>query len=185
MDAFATYSDLEARLNKTFTSDERAWIAILLEDASTYLREDVIGFQIYPQDTVTFSSRPKNCEVFIPQLPIVEIVSVQRSAVDVPYTEGDNYIKVHGDDPVDITFTFGYAVPPEGLSRWACVLVSETLLALQLELGLTFGGLTSIQIDDFRASFQVNYPGGMQLDARNVQELRRQYGSNIWLSDLR
>ena len=70
VDAFATYEDLEARLNRAFTVEEQSWVTTLLEDASTYLRDDVIGFQVYPQEQVTFTAWPDaGCQVVLPPSP--------------------------------------------------------------------------------------------------------------------
>ena len=55
MEAFATVEEFAARLNRTFTTPEETWITTLLEDASTYLREDVIGLQVFPQESATFN----------------------------------------------------------------------------------------------------------------------------------
>lgn len=182
VDAFATYTDLEARLNRTFTSGERAWLTTLLEDASTYLRDDVIGQQVYPQTTSKFTAYPDGWEVILPAEPVISITSVVRDGVtlvlDSDYTRRDSTLTFTSDEPVDITFTYGYSAAPESLKRWACVLVSQVLIPLEQNLGLTVGGLSSVQIDDFKAAFaDAGEMTGITLSERNVKLLRDQFGS--------
>ena len=184
MDAFATYSDLEARLNRTFTGPEQTWITTLLEDASTYLREDVIGLQVFPQDSVTFSAwLDGDDSVVLPQQPVVSVDAVEQDSIALEYTHRDGVLYVDGADttaPVDVTFTFGYAVAPEGLKRWACLLVSQALVPLELNLGLSVGGLSSVALDDFKVAFADGGEGtGMSLSDRNVALIRRQYATDV------
>lgn len=176
MEAFATYSDLEARLNRTFSVDERAWITTLLEDASTYLRDEVIGLQVFPQSQVTFTAFPSQFQVVLPQQPVISVDAVTRNGAPIAYTVRDGVIFLHDNEAVDVTFTFGYAVAPAGLKRWACVLVSQVLTTLELKLGLTVGGLSSVAIDDFKVSFaDGGADTGMQLNDRNIALIRAQY----------
>lgn len=180
--AFALYTDLELRLNRTFTVPERAWITALLEDASTYLRDDVIGAQVYPQSTSTFVAYPDGGRVDIPQSPLISVGAVVQDGVtlvlDTGYTRRDNTLNFPSDEPVTITFTYGYATAPESLKRWACVLVSQVLIPLEQDLGLSVGGLSSVAIDDFKIAFaDAGEMTGITMSDRNIQLLRRQFGS--------
>ena len=183
MDAFATYIDLGLRLNRTFVVGvESAWITSLLEDASTYLRDDVIGLQVFPQSTSTFTAYPDGGDVTLPQEPLISIGSVVRAGVtlvlDTDYTRRNSTLTFFNNDPVDITFTYGYTFPPESLKRWAMVLVSQTLIPLEQQLGLTAGGLSSISIDDFKAAWaNAGEESGTTLTDRNIKLLRQQFGS--------
>ena len=181
MDAFATVDDLAARLNRTFSVEEEAWITTLLEDASTYLREDVIGLQVFPQSSATFTAWPDgDGSVVLPQQPVISVDAVEFDGDAIEYTLRDGVVYVDVCEPVDITFTYGYAVAPEGLKRWACVLVSQALVPLELNLGLTVGGLSSVAIDDFKAAFADGGEGtGMSLSDRNIGLIRRQYGTGV------
>ena len=186
MDAFATYSDLEARLNRTFTVPERAWITTLLEDASTYLREDVIGLQVFPQSTVTFDAWPSVGEVPLPQQPVQGVASVTVGVDPVDFVVRDGVVFVDTDEQVTVTFTYGYELPPDGLKRWTCVLVSQALVPLELNLGLTVGGLSSVALDDFKAAFADGGEGtGMSLSDRNIALIRRQYSTDVHVGGMR
>jgi hypothetical protein len=179
VDAFATYSELGIRLNRTFTGGvESAWITSLLEDASTYLRNDVLGLQVWPRSQSTFTAYPDARRVDIPQSPMVSVDSVLREGVAVEYTQRDNVLTVDNDLPLSITFTYGYLLPPDSLKRWTMVLVSQVLLTLEQGLGLTAGGLSSVAVDDFKAAWaDAGADSGITLSDRNVALLRRQFGS--------
>ena len=186
MDAFATYQDLEARLNRVFSVDEQAWITTLLEDASTFLREDVIGLQVYPQSTVTFTAWPVNGEVVLPQQPVISVTSVEVGGDAIDYVLRDGVVFVDTVDQVTIEFTFGYAVAPEGLKRWACVLVSQALIPVELGLGLSVGGLSSVALDDFKAAFaDAGESTGIALSDRNIALIRGQYNSGVHVGGMR
>ena len=181
MEAFATVEEFAARLNRTFTTEEETWITTLLEDASTFLREDVIGLQVFPQETVTFSAWPDGLgEVVLPQQPVVSVDAVELDGVEIDFEYRDGVVTVDECEEVEVTFTFGYAVAPAGLRRWACVLVSQALVPLELNLGLTVGGLSSVALDDFKAAFADGGEGtGMSLSDRNIALIRRQYATDV------
>lgn len=179
MEAFATSDDLATRLKRTFAEGaETAWIGELLEDASTYLRDDVIGQQLYPQGTVTFTAWPNlSGRIDLPQQPVQSVDDVTRDGAPIPYDLEDGVITIAGRDPVTITFTYGYDEAPAALKRWTCVLVSQVLVPLELKLGLTVGGLSSVQIDDFRAAFaNAGEQTGIALSERQQSRLRQQWG---------
>jgi hypothetical protein len=190
VDAFATFQDLQARLNREFTVAEQSWITVLLEDASTYLREDVLGLQVYPQSTSTVEMFPDGGRVDIPNPPLISIGAVTRSGSPVEYVRRHNTVYVpieyvpesvglggYVETPILVTFTYGYALAPESLKRWACVLVSQALLPLEQNLGLTVGGLSSVAVDDFKLAFaDAGEMSGIALSDRNVALLREQFG---------
>lgn len=191
VDAFALYTDLELRLNRTFSVAERPWITSLLEDASTYLRDDVLGLQVYPQATSTFTAWPEGGRVDLPQSPVISLGAVVQDGAtlvaDVGYARRDNSLYFNSDEPVTITFTYGYALPPESLKRWTCVLVSQALLPLEQQLGLTAGGLSSVAVDDFKAAWaDAGAESGITLSDRNIALLREQFGSRqAWVAGTR
>lgn len=183
MEAFATYTDLELRLNRRFDSlAEQEWITALLEDASTYLRDDVLGQQVYPASESTFTAYPDGGRVDLPQSPVLGVAGVVRIRDDkeLEFDRRDNTLFVGTDEPVAVSFAYGYATPPASLVRWTCVLVSQALLPLESELGLTAGGLSSVQIDDFKAAWaDAGADSGISLTDRNIALLRNQFGSQL------
>jgi hypothetical protein len=178
VEAFATADDLATRLNREFTEDEEAWVTALLEDASTYLR-GVIGQQVFPRATVTFQDWPSARRIDLPQWPVVAVSAVARDGDPVDYTLRPGYIVLDDwcDDPVDVTFTFGYEEAPDELRRLACVLVSSALLTLESDLGLTAGGLSSAALDDLRLAWaDGGASSGMVLPPIQEAAVRRQFG---------
>lgn len=176
MDAFAAVDDLAALLNREFTDAEEEWMLVLLESASTYLR-DVIGQQVYPQTLVEYTDWPTAGRVDLPQYPVVSVTSVERDSAPIDYEYRPGYILVDCDDPVDITYTFGYATAPDRLRDLACVLVSSALLTLEAQLGLTAGGLSSVALDDFKLAWaDAGEQSGMSLPEIQKADLRRSFG---------
>lgn len=183
VDAFATADDLAARLNREFTTEEETWITTLLEDASTYLRDDVLGMQVYPASTSTYAAYPDGGRIDLPQSPVISIGTITQEGValveDEDWYRRDNTIYVLKDIPTTVTFTYGYSTAPESLKRWTCVLVSQVLLPLEQNLGLTAGGLSSVQIDDFKAAWaDAGAESGITLSDRNIALIREQFGAN-------
>lgn len=176
VDAFAAADDLAGRLNRVFTGPESAWIDTLLEDASTYLR-GVIGYDIYPQTQSEFTAYPDAGQVDLPQVPVISIDSVKRDGVDVRYTFRPYYLTVDRDDPIDVTFTWGYESIPAELTRIACVLVSGALLTLENGIGMTAGGLSSVALDDFKLAWaDAGASSGMVLPPIQAEAICRQFG---------
>ena len=177
MVAFATAAELGLKLNRTFAPGaETEWIDGLLADASDHLRM-VIGQQVYPQTTSEYVAYPSGGRVDLPQWPIVAVVSVERGGAAIDYTYRPGFIMVDGDDPCDVTFTWGYSEVPPELKRLACVLVSQTLLLLESEVGLTAGGLSSVAIDDFKLAWaDAGAQSGMTLTEHAEAAVKQQFG---------
>jgi hypothetical protein len=176
MVAFATIADLELLTGRVIPVEQVPQVEALLDAASSYLR-GVIGQEVFPTTTSTYVAYPNGGREDLPQWPVVAVVSVQRDEVDVTYTYRPGFILVDCDDPVDVTFTWGYATAPAELNRMTCVLVGQTLTTLELGLGLSVGGLSSVSIDDFKAAFADGGSGtGMTLSPHAEASVKRQFG---------
>ena len=177
MVAFATYEDLEKALKVTFPAEDRGQATELLEAASSYLRF-VIGQNVYPQDTVTFTGWPDlSGRVDLPQWPVASVGAVQQDGVDVEYRFRPGFVLVGDHEPVDVTFTYGTAEAPEELRRVTVVLAAQALQSLELTGSLTAGGLSSVSIDDFRAAFaEGGSSTGIALPKLQQDALRRAFG---------
>lgn len=176
MEAFAAATDLATRLNRVFTAEEEAWIDELLADASAHLRS-IIGQQVFPRQTVTYTAYPQAGREDLPQWPVVSVTSVTRESVPIDFEYRPGFILVSGDDPCEVTFTFGLTTAPDELKRLACVLVSSALLPLEQKLGLTAGGLSSVAIDDFKLAWaDAGEQSGMALTKHAEASIRRQFG---------
>lgn len=176
MVAFATVEDVEARLGRSFDESQTAQVQVLLDDASAYLR-GIIGAQVYPPATVTFTGHPSGGRLDLPAQPVTSVTSVEREGQPVEYSRRPGFLVVCGDGPVDVTFSYGYAVAPDDLKRVCCVLVAQTLTTLTAGLGLGVGGVSSVAVDDFKIAWADGGAGaGMTVPENVAASLRDQFG---------
>lgn len=175
MEAFATVEDLEALLNVEYDDAEAARVTALLESASGYLR-GVIGQDVFPRRTATYTAYPSFGREDLPQWPVVSVDAVTDGGVSVPFKYRPGYVLVDREE-CDVTFTFGYSEPPDELKRLTCVLASQALQSLEMTGSLTAGGLSSVSIDDFRAAFADGGAStGVALPELQQASIRRQFG---------
>lgn len=176
MTAFATAAELGVLLKTTYEGDDAAQVTALLEAASGHLRH-VIGQDVYPVTTTTYTAYPTFGREDLPQWPVVQVVSVQRGGVDVPFTYRPGYIMVGSDDPVDVTFTWGVATPPAELKRYTLTLAAQALQMFETTGALSAGGLSSLSIDDFRAAFaDGGSETGISLSEHAEKSIRKAFG---------
>jgi len=176
MVAFASVDDLALLTGRTFTAAQEEQATALLDAASAYLR-GVIGQDVYPATSSTYTAYPLGGREDLPQWPVVSVDTVERDGVAIDYTYRPGYIKVSGDDPVDITFTWGHDTIPPELNRLTCVLVAQSLAVLDAGVGLNAGGISSVAIDDFKVSFAEGGAGtGMTLTPHAENSVRQQFG---------
>lgn len=173
---FAVSDDLATRMKRVLTDDEKAWIDELLADATAYLQSE-IGQLIYPRQTVTFEDWPSAGWVDLPQWPVVSVGSVERDGKPVTFERRPGRVRVSGDAPVDVTFTYGYLEPPRTLTSLCVALVSQQILLVESGLGLSIGGLSSVALDDFKIAFADGGEGtGLTLPKVTLDGLRQTYG---------
>lgn len=176
MTAFATVDQLGDLLGRDFTTSERPHIESLLEAASSHLRS-VIGQQVFPETVSTYTGYPDAGREDLPQWPVVSVDEVTRRGVPIPFTYRPGYITVAGSEPIDVTFTWGFKSAPQELTRLTCVLASQALTTLELGLGVTAGGLSSVALDDFKAAFADGGAAtGMVLTRHAEAAVRAQFG---------
>lgn len=176
MTAFAEVEDLEVLLKTTYVGEDRDQIEALLDAASGHLRF-VIGQDVYPATTSTYTAYPTFGREDLPQWPVVEVLSVERDGKPVEYTYRPGFIMVRSDEPVDVTFTWGLSEVPVELKRLTLVLAAQALQMFETTGALTAGGLSSLGIDDFRASFaDGGSETGITLTSHAEKSIRRQFG---------
>jgi hypothetical protein len=183
MTAFASASDLEARLGRTFSSPEEEQVTVLLEDAAALMR-GVMRNQVYPATQATYVAYPSGGRVDLPQDFVVSVDAVEREGVEIEYTRREDSVIVDCDEAVDITFTYGLDAAPADLVGINCAIVSNALLTTGAGLGLTAGGLSSVAIDDFRAAFaDGGSSAGMTITPHLREYLVSRYGRAAWVVD--
>ncbi len=176
MTAFATAEDLGKLLKTTYAGADKTHVEDLLEAASGHLRH-VIGQNVYPQETVTYTAYPTFGREDLPQWPVVSVDAVKHDGHDVSFTYRPGFIMVGSDDPVEVTFTYGAVSVPEELKRLTCVLAAQALQMFETTGALTAGGLSSLSIDDFRAAFaDGGAETGISLTPHAERSIRRAFG---------
>ena len=176
MTAFATRAEFETLLQRTFEGDEIARVEMLLSAASDHLRS-VAGQVIFPRQTVEYTAYPTFGREDLPQWPVVSVEGVTRNGVEIPHAYRPGFITVSGDEPCDVMFTFGLTEAPAELTRLTMALASQALTVLEMGLGASVGGLSSIALDDFRAAFADGGAStGISLTKQAEASIRKQFG---------
>jgi len=176
MTAFAEVSDLEVLLKTTFDGDDAEQVEALLEAASDHLRH-VIGQDVFPQTQSTYTAYPTFGREDLPQWPVVSVDAVERDGVPVEFSYRPGFITVKGDDPVDVTFTWGVDEAPAELKRLSLVLAAQALSMFEVTGALSAGGLSSLSIDDFRAAFaDGGSETGVALTKHAARSIRERFG---------
>lgn len=117
MPALATTNDLALRLGRTFTVEEEARAAALLDDASAAVRA-YTGQQFTAGTATAERHTPIRGAVRLWQRPVNSITSVVDDAGDAvaydTWFEGDRLVGFTTTSPVKVTYTYGYAtIPPD------------------------------------------------------------------------
>lgn len=173
---FAKADDLGTRMKREFSDEEAAWLDELLADATAYLQRE-IGQMVAPRQTVTFSDWPSAGWVDLPQWPVVSVDAVTRDGRPVRFEERPGRIRVGDDEKLDVTFTFGRSSVPRDLVSLTCALVSQQIVLIEANLGLSVGGLSSVALDDFKIAFADGGEGtGLTLPKITIDGLRQAYG---------
>ena len=179
--AFATASDLEVRLKRTFDSPTAAQVNALLDDATAALVEDVLGGNQVVQGTTTASFNLPAGErtIVLPQQPVRSVTTVLvegdtvsgwvvrggRLILACPVRPRELYdvVRTVAVDSVQVTVTWLHGVPtvPAELKAWCMVLGAQALAMLESPTGsLTPGAVASTRIDDFSVSYAQGAAGG-------------------------
>lgn len=180
---FAEIADLQYRLNKTFTVGETDWLNAILSDATEHLRS-VLGWQVYPQATVTIKTKVNIGDFYrIPIQPVQSIGAVKVDGDAVTVTDFDGGIQFQDKGIAEISFTAGYAMVPPVLTSWACVLAAQAIDAVKKLGMLSSAGLSSVSIDDFKMAWAGGGEGsGFVLPERVIEQLRSVYGTSSYVT---
>lgn len=181
MEAFATFFDLGLRLQRTFTTAEQGWVTALLQDAAAFMR-GVMRNQVYPSQQSTYIAYPAAGWVALPQSYVQSVDSVARLGSNVQWEQHADSIRVSCSGPLTVTFTHGLTTPPNDLVGINCALAAQMMLTVESQIGLTAGGLSSIAIDDYKASFADGGIGtGLSLTEATRTYLEDHYGTTTWV----
>lgn len=182
--AFATVPDLTDR-GLTIADENQA--QVFLEDASDLLRGE-IGWQVYPQATVTVVAEPDSAgHLYLPGSPIGAITSVADSDATVlpaeDYLLHNGMLHVNITGLITVTYTVGYATPPSDLAAWTCVLAAQMLARAALADGGLGATPASLAVDDFRVGFSAQQQAGnLGIPERSLERLRASYGQGAFVT---
>lgn len=200
----ATVADLAGRLGVTpppLNSVAYTQMMMALDDASNDLR-GAIG-QALNFGTSTVTVRPSSRgHVALPAVPAVDVTSVvDDDGVAMWFRKVDSATLMVGPFPpmdprsitarqilgaqgamVSVTYSHGWQTIPGELVKWTCVLAAASIAAAQSgNLGLA-GGLSSVGVDDARATWATNageQGEGVSMPARVAERLRATYGAPL------
>lgn len=178
---FATRADLETTLKTSFTDpDEQVQVDSLLDQASDHLRDEVLGWQVYPPATASYTARLRCGELhMLPSQPatLTSVVWMDDgTTADVRLVAGGFRPDSTGD--ATITFQAGYAVAPGSLKSWAVALAAQALAHLK-QLGVPIAdAYSSVGIDDFKVVWNQQGQNGWGIPPTTAEVLRNQFSQS-------
>lgn len=182
MTSFSTPDDLGTAMKRTFTEDEKAWVQTLLNQAADYMRELMQGAWVYPKRQSTFETWPVAGRVVLPQDFVRSVDRVERDGKPVRFTRFEDTLRVPSDDRLEVTFTYGLEEAPHLLVGLNNAIVSQQIMLVEAEIGLSVGGLSSLALDDFKIAFaNAGELTGLALPEHTRKLLAQQYGRTGWV----
>lgn len=181
MAAFATVQDVEVVAGE-FPEPEIARVEFLL-DASAEVIRGIVGV-VYPPVTATVTLWPSDGWVDLPTY-LRSVDAVTQGGSPIAYERHANSIHVHTRSAVEVTFTAGLDAAPADVVAVNVAMVTQALTTIELGLGLTGGGLSSIAIDDFKSGFADGgaSAGLFALTPHVVQSLTAKYGTSVYTTE--
>jgi hypothetical protein len=182
---FATRADLETTLKKTFAAvDEQAQVDDLLAQASDHLRSEVLGWQVYPPATASFTTMLHDGRhMLLPSQPATLTGVVWKdNGTAVTYDEYDGGFTPTGSGIATVTFTAGYTTAPGVLKSWTVALAAQALAHLK-QLGVPVAdAYSSVGIDDFKVVWNQQGQSGWGIPATAVEALRNQFATSAYVT---
>jgi hypothetical protein len=182
---FATPEYVATSMKRTFTNAEKAQVEQWLDEASEYIREVAGGAAIYPVQTSTYRATPIRGEIRVPFDPLRSVDAVtdlEGRALGYRMFENRILLDRWTQDQVEVTVQYGLDEAPSLLKSYASALVENRILLAESGLGFQFGGLSSVQLDDFRVAFaDGGDKAGMVLPQHSVELIQKRYGTTAWV----
>lgn len=177
---FATRADLETTLQRSFTDPaEQDQVDDLLAQASDHLRSEVLGWQVYPPATASYTTMLRADTVHtLPAQPATLTSVVWGDGTAATYVEYDGGFLVCHTGIATVTFTFGYAAAPPVLKSWAVALAAQALAHLK-QLGVPVAdAYSSVGIDDFKVVWNQQGQQGWGIPPATVEVLHNQFATS-------
>lgn len=178
--SFATVDELENTMKRTFTGGDLDQAEATLDAASEAIR-DAAGAWIAPTRTSTVALPVDDRgRITLPQHPVVSVGEVTGPGGPVPFDFDGIVITVdpgHARTRLDVTFDYGAATVPSYVRNLALALAASAIMMTELGIGTGPGPVSTIAIDDFRASFTNAEAGaGIVIPTIQADALRDRYG---------
>jgi hypothetical protein len=182
--AFATRSDLEVTLKRTFAAPDQPWVDDLLAQASDHLRSEVLGWQVYPVASVTYKTRLQAGQFFSLPMQPASLVSVAYSDSAVqpssaPEVYNGGFVPTVSG-VATLVLSVGYSVAPPVLRSWCMTLAAQAIAHLEKLGTLTADAYSSVAIDDFRLVWNQNGQSGWGIPEMTREVLRNQFQSSAY-----
>lgn len=188
-DAFATSTQLEARLGLSFTADEHGRATTLLGLASDVIRAEFGSLTFAEDDSFTvrgdYASR-----IRVPQRPLVEVASVTVNGelldADSYYIDGDEIVRSSGIsssfypfgsifagplDEVEITYSHGWEDMPGD--------VAAICLEIATRVWVNPGSLVGENVAGVQSTYGVGPGNGLLMTDAEKKQLRRALYSGL------
>lgn len=183
--SFASAQDVADSLKRSsFTDSEKEWVEARLAEATDYIRALAGDDHIAPVTTSVYRDYAVRGEVFLPFRALHRVESVTREGHDVPHTLFERRVILHErvTGPVEITVVHGLSEVPPMLKAYAIGMVENQILLTEAGVGFKFGGLSSVQLDDFKLAFA---DGGdktsLSLPQHTQNLIRSRYADTSWV----
>lgn len=177
--SFAVRADLELAIKRTFTVAEQPWADDLLAQASDHLRSEVLGWQVYPAASMSYTTRLQ-AGMFhrFPQHPAtfgtVTYSDTSGPVPAAPVVFDGGFIPTKSGIAT-LTVTAGYAVAPPVLRSWCIVLAAQAVANVEQMGTLTADAYSSAGIDDFKVVWNQSGTSGWGIPELAKESLRARF----------
>jgi len=177
--SFALRADLELALKRTFAAPDQPWADDLLAQASDHLRSEVLGWQVYPQASTSYTTQLQTGRFHrFPQHPST-LTSVAYLDTSGPVPDAavvfDGGFIPSRSGVATITFTAGYVVCPPVFRSWCLVLAAQAVANIEQLGTITADSYSSAGVDDFKIVWNQAGTSGWGIPELAKESLRAQF----------
>ena len=189
MEPFATSQDVQTSMQRTFNDAESAAVDGWLVEASDYVRDVAGGEAIYPTTQHTYTTWVLQGRVKLPFRFLLTVDGVRdEEGNTVPYKRFEDRVIVgpaYEGWALEVTVTTGLAEAPTVLKSYVIGMVEKRMQLTEMGVGLQFGGLSSVALDDFKLAFADggDKAGFPYLPDTAQHLIRTRYGQTSWTVD--
>lgn len=188
MTPFATSQQVETSMGRVFTVQEHAQVTGWLEEASDFVRDVAGGEAIYPRGQSTYTDWVLHGRIRVPFRFLVSVDAVTEDGEPVTYREFENRLLFTPDlegHKLQLTVTTGLPTAPTLLRSYVIGMVEKRMTLTEMGVGVQFGGLSSVALEDFKVAFADggDKAGFLSLPTHSTDLIRRRFGQTAWTVD--